>query len=249
MQPKRLPVIGISANIAKDADGMLPGYRRSYVNEDYIAAIIQNGGVPILLPVNEKEDVLKQQVSLLDGLILSGGSDISPLEYGEEPDVLLGEIIPERDYSDMKILQFAIEKKIPILGICRGLQLLNVYHGGTLYQDNRYHHQEVYKHWQGHGPDIATHHVSLEKDSILYHAYQKENICVNSFHHQSIKKLGDGLKKIAKSKDGIIEGIESTYYPFMVGTQWHPEMLFRKDEGANALFKLFLTEASKGGTL
>lgn len=243
MEPRKLPVIGITSNILKDSSGMFPGYSRAYVNEDYIISIVRNGGIPIILPLNGENSVLKEQMSLLDGLILSGGSDISPLKYGEEPYNLLGEIMPARDDFDMKLLDYAIQKGIPILGICRGMQIMNVYHGGTLYQDNSYHSKNVLKHWQGHGTDIPTHHVSLHKDSTLYKIYNKETICVNSFHHQSIKELGKGLKITARSKDGIIEGIESTYYPFMIGVQWHPEMLCCTEENSNRIFATFIKKS------
>ncbi|SEI65232.1 putative glutamine amidotransferase [Kandleria vitulina] len=245
MGKKKKPVIGIAGNVLKDSGGMFPGYRRSYVNEDYNMAVIQNGGVPFIIPVSQSDEVIEEQVSMIDGLIISGGSDISSLEYEEEPLPLLGDILPERDYFDRKLLDVAIKRQIPILGICRGIQFINVYHGGTLYQDHSYYGKDVIRHWQGHDPDVKTHHVHLEKESKLYDIYNNEDITVNSFHHQSVKDLGKGLKITGKSKDGIIEGVESIDYPFMVAVQWHPEMLFRTDEGSNRLFKIFIEKSSE----
>ena len=126
------PIIGISGSVIIDDSGIFPGYRRSYVNEDYVDSVIQNGGIPYIIPFNENEEVIKEQLLNVQGLILSGGHDVDPHNYKEEPEQKLGDIWPERDQFDMLLLKLAEENGVPVLGICRGAQIINVYHGGTL---------------------------------------------------------------------------------------------------------------------
>jgi putative glutamine amidotransferase len=229
----------------KDNQGMLPGLTRSYVNEPYITAVANNNGVPFIIPITSNEEAIKAQVSMLDGLILSGGDDLSPFLYGEEPEQLLEATAPERDTFDILVLKYAMECNIPILGICRGAQLINVYHGGSLYQDNSYREGKTLKHKQPNNPSLGTHHVSLDKNSKLYSIYQQDEICVNSFHHQSVKAVGKGLVVVGQSSDGVVEAVESIEYPFMIALQWHPEMMAGEDEGSNHLFKTFIEKAKE----
>ncbi len=227
-----------------DNGGMFPGYKRSYVNDDYILSVIKNGGIPLIIPFTEDLEVVKEQISNVDGLILSGGHDVDPAFYGEEPSQKLGEIFPERDIFDFELIKCAKEKNIPILGICRGYQIINVYHGGSLYQDLSYNKDCYVKHWQAHSPKLVTHSVELDKDSILYKLFNENEIRVNSFHHQIIKDVGKGFKVTATAKDGVIEAIESTEYKYLVGVQWHPEMLHSSVDKMNNIFKSLIEEAT-----
>ena len=227
-----------------DNGGMFPGYKRSYVNDDYILSVIKNGGIPLIIPFTEDLEVVKEQISNVDGLILSGGHDVDPAFYGEEPSQKLGEIFPERDRFDFELIKCAKEKNIPILGICRGYQIINVYHGGSLYQDLSYNKDCYVKHWQAHSPKLVTHSVKLDTDSILYKLFNENEIRVNSFHHQIIKDVGKGFKVTATAKDGVIEAIESTEYKYLVGVQWHPEMLHSSVYKMNNIFKSLIEEAT-----
>ena len=238
------PVIGISGSLIIDSSGSFAGYKRSYVNNDYILSVIKNGGIPFIIPFNENEEVIKEQIEMVDGLLLSGGQDVAPKNYGEEPTPKLGDIFPERDDFEYALLKAALEANKPILGICRGLQIINTYFNGSLYQDLSYIGTEVLKHNQVNSPSMVTHSVTIDKTSKLFDIFGEEKIMVNSFHHQAVKKLGDGLVKSAEAPDGIIEAIEKTDYPFLVAVQWHPEMLHITVEMMNKLFARFIKEAS-----
>ena len=126
------PIIGISGSVIIDNGGIFPGYRRSYVNEDYVDSVVQNGGVPYIIPFTEDDEVIREQLNYVQGLILSGGHDVDPRFYREEPLQKIGATWPERDHFDMRLLKLAEENGIPVLGICRGAQIINVAHGGKI---------------------------------------------------------------------------------------------------------------------
>ena len=238
------PVIGISGSLIIDDSGSFAGYKRSYVNNDYILSVIKNGGIPFIIPFNENEEVIKAQMEMIDGLLLSGGQDVAPRNYGEEPTPKLGDIFPERDDFEYGLLKAALEAKKPVLGICRGSQIINTYFNGSLYQDLSYIGVEVLKHNQVNSPSMVTHSVTVDKNSKLYEIFGEEKIMVNSFHHQAVKKVGEGLLKVASAPDGVIEAIEKPDYPFLVAVQWHPEMLQNSVDMMNKLFLRFIEEAS-----
>ena len=239
----RKPVIGISGSIIFDGSGNFAGYRRSYVNEDYVQSVIKNGGIPYIIPMNADDEVIKQQIENIDALILSGGQDVNPLLYNEQPHRGLGGILPERDYFDYKLIDFAKQKNIPILGICRGFQILNVYHGGTLYQDLSAYKESFIKHDQVNNPSVATHTVDIVKGTKLHAMFNEDVVMVNSFHHQIIKDVPKGFKVSAIASDKVIEAIEAEGDTFIVAVQWHPEMLHRTEEKMNLLFKTLIDHA------
>lgn len=237
--------IGISGSIIKDQSGLFAGYKRAYVNDDYIQSVINAGGTPVIIPVTTNLGVLEEIVSKLDGLILSGGHDVNPKLYGENPLRKLGEIFPERDSFDFALIELAKKRAIPILGICRGTQILNVFHGGSLYQDLEYRATDLpIGHSQKSGPTIQTHSIKVDKDSKLYSIIKEEEVYVNSFHHQVLKNIGKGLKVVAKAEDGVPEVIELTEYPWLIGVQFHPEMLHGVDNKMQDIFNAFV-EATK----
>lgn len=242
------PIIGISGSELIDQGGMFPGYRRSYVNEDYVDSVIKNGGVPFIIPFSEDDEVIKSQLDHVQALILSGGHDVDPNLYGEEPLPKLGEIWPARDHFDMLLLKTAEEKGIPVLGICRGFQIINVFHGGSLYQDISYRNQTTLKHDQGHTPSLPTHGVTVKRDSKLFEILGHQAIRVNSFHHLLAKTLGEGLIANAKASDDVVEGLESEN-GLVIGVQWHPEMLHNNRQVAyqNNLFKYIIEKAVNNG--
>ena len=198
----------------------------SVINNDYIKAVQKAGGIPILIPFSNNMENIKEYTDKIQGIIFTGGEDISPLVYNEDPLKEVECIIEERDRFELELFKEVYEKQIPILAICRGLQLINIALGGNLYQDINYQIPNSY----GHAPKNTLRHnlyhsVKIEKDSKLFDIFKTEDLKVNSFHHQSIKKLGNDLKITALSNDGIIEAIESTNEKFLVAVQWHPENL------------------------
>lgn len=237
-------IIGISSSIIVDNSGSFAGYKRAYVNKDYVDAVIRAGGVPLIIPFSTDKEVIISQAQLIDGLILSGGHDISPYNYGQEPSQKIGETFPERDTYEIILLEESKKRNIPILGICRGFQLINVAAGGTLYQDLSLIPGNILKHNQVSNPTLKTHKVEIKENSFISSIFGKETM-VNSFHHQIINKVANDFIVVAKASDGVVEAIEHKTYKFLVAVQWHPEMLAVNCEKARELFSKFVEEAKK----
>lgn len=232
--------IGISANTIVMGEANTINMPRSYVNEDYVISVEQAGGVPVILPVVKDIEVLKEQLEGLDGLILSGGSDIDPAFYGEEPLPQCGYINPAVDAYSIALVKEAVRKEIPVLGICKGNQVINVAFGGSLYQDIPTSCTNVFQHVQLAPRNSPTHFINTENHSFLNELFGKR-IRVNSFHHQSVKKVADGFFIGAKSDDGIVESIEKKDGSFVVGVQFHPEMMAsHQDPNMMKLFEAFV---------
>lgn len=238
------PIIGISGSLIIDNGGMFPGYKRAYVNDDYVQAVIKAGGIPFIIPFSEDKLVVEMSAQHIDGLILSGGHDVSPLNYNEEPDGKLGEVFPERDEFDFQLLAAAKKREIPVFGVCRGFQIINVAHGGTLYQDLSCREEKCIKHSQGHSPSLGTHSVKIEEDSRLA-SILGIDLRINSFHHQIIKEVAPSFKAVAHAADGVVEAIESNDGEPIFGTQWHPEMMAGTNSSMLDLFKYFIELAKK----
>ena len=241
---ERRPIIGISSSVIVDEAGSFAGYKRAYVNKDYVDAVIRAGGVPLIIPFSTDKEVIISQAQLIDGLILSGGHDINPYNYGQEPSQKIGETFPERDTYEMILLEESKKRNIPILGICRGFQLINVAAGGTLYQDLSLIPGNILKHNQVSNPTLKTHKVEIKENSFISSIFGKETM-VNSFHHQVINKVANDFIVVAKASDGVVEAIEHKTYKFLVAVQWHPEMLAVNCEKARVLFSKFVEEAKK----
>lgn len=241
---ERKPIIGISSSVIVDNSGSFAGYKRAYVNKDYVDAVIRAGGVPLIIPFSTDKEVIISQAQLIDGLILSGGHDISPYNYGQEPSQKIGETFPERDTYEIILLEESKKRNIPILGICRGFQLINVAAGGTLYQDLSLIPGNILKHNQVSNPTLKTHKVEIKENSFISSIFGKETM-VNSFHHQVINKVANDFIVVAKASDGVVEAIEHKTYKFLVAVQWHPEMLAVNCEKARELFSKFVEEAKK----
>ena len=239
------PIIGISTSVLVDEGGGFPGYERIYVNKDYVSSVISAGAVPLMIPMEDSEENLRQTLELVDGMIFSGGHDIAPIRYGEEPHQKLQDICPERDAFDFLLYRLAKEHSLPILGICRGFQLMNVSEGGKLYQDLSLKNTESLKHSQGHGPSIPTHTVKVEPGSKFYEILGKEEIRVNSFHHQAVKSTSENVAISGKALDNVVEAIELKNYPFGLGVQFHPEMLQAKEEDMKKIFAALVSAAKE----
>jgi putative glutamine amidotransferase len=234
------PVIGITGAYVKRNDHM----EGVYVHHDYHKSVACNGGIPIILPYITP-DVTLETLPLCDGIILSGGEDVDPKFYGQDPHPQLGQTLPERDLVEMAIVDYAIKHNIPILAICRGAQLLNVALGGTLIQDIPTQVKEPIQHSQTVERCRDTHSVKISEDSKLCKILGSNQIRVNSLHHQAIDTVAKNLRVVASSSDGIIEAVEyigsST---FTIGVQWHPESMTSTNSSMNNLFIQFLRSSS-----
>ena len=240
-EAQRKPMIGITGNYGELTCKLAEGYYKS---------VVRAGGVPVIIPPLSDTDAIINTLEHLDGLILSGGADYDPRYADEEPCPQLGTINEERDLPELFITQLAYNRQLPILGICRGIQTLAMALGGHVRQDIS--DIWAHNHSQEEDRNVATHSVTVEKDSLLFHIYaqaQQSSILhspfsilhVNSFHHQAVDETGPRFRVVAKSDDGIIEAMESTEYKSILGVQWHPECL---DDGL-PLFQWLVGEANQ----
>lgn len=233
------PIIGISCNVITDENGRFKDFWRAYVNEDYVLSVLKAGGIPVLLPIVDDKEVIKAQVENVDAIIITGGdADVNPELYGEKILKETSTPNPRRDWFDIELLKIIEELKKPTLCICRGHQIQNVFHGGTLYQDIGYVSDEPLDHDNLIAPDFLAHEIKINKESLLYDIIEKEDVSINSFHHQSVKEVGLSLKATAVSRDGVIEAIEykNPEY-FFLSIQWHPEMMASR--GSEDMLKIF----------
>ncbi len=229
--------------------GLLCGHEqgkrdRYYVNNTYVQAVTRAGGIPILIPYQPKEQVFRI-LEGLDGLVLPGGDDVDPGRYGENPIAQCGEIDPHWDELDLWAAGFALDRSIPILAICRGCQVLNVALGGTLVQDIPSQIRDSLKHAQQAPRWYATHDITVQSASLLGRIWEQAPQRVNSYHHQSIAKVGKGLRIVASAPDGVVEAVESTEHRFVLGLQWHPELMIDHYPSAGRIFEQFILAASE----
>ncbi|MCQ6562927.1 gamma-glutamyl-gamma-aminobutyrate hydrolase family protein [Paenibacillus mendelii] len=206
------------------------------------------GGLPIIVPLGGEMPEISQYANLIDGLLLTGGADIDPSYFGEEPHRGLGRITPERDRLEIRLTQECLRLGKPIFAICRGIQVLNVAAGGALYQDIE-RQCEGLQHRQQAPATYLAHTVQVTPGSLLHRIAGAEEFRVNTFHHQAVSRTADGFTTVATAKDGIIEAIESVSHPFVLGVQWHPETSAQVDEISRKLFEAFIQacKESKAG--
>ncbi|MGL4972059.1 MAG: gamma-glutamyl-gamma-aminobutyrate hydrolase family protein [Culicoidibacterales bacterium] len=234
------PLIGIVAN--SEHREFVPGidYEYSYLNSAYAQAIAAAGGIPVLLPASSKA-VIEAYSQQLAALVLAGGDDIAPHHYGQEPQVVSKCALASKDESDLAFVHAFQAQKKPILGICRGMQVLNVANGGTLWQDVSQFGVAVDSHLQVTKPLQASEIVTIQPNSHLGQFLPQEYL-VNSLHHQAIQELATGFEVVASSPDGLIEAIEHQRLP-IIAVQWHPELLAVAGEsGMQQLFTYFIQE-------
>ena len=227
------PLIGITERLNTEDTF----YLRRYYSEAVEAA----GGVPIHIPLIPNHEYLSALVERLDGLVLSGSnSDLDPALYGEEPHPNLGPVFPERDQTDLILLELAEAKAMPVLAICFGMQSLNVSRGGTLIQDIESQIPNPIKHEQGQVYSRPSHSVKLEADSLLAQLASGDSVRVNSSHHQAVASVGGNLRVIGSAPDGIVEAvIDLRPDRFVLGVQWHPEIAWQQDQLSQAIFGKF----------
>ncbi len=232
------PLIGIQVRKLADQNE----YR---LNHKYPEAIYAGGAIPIMLPLIPTRDYLEAVFAKLDGIIMSGCySDVDPKLYGEEPHPKLGPISEVRDQFDWLLLEYAHERKVPLMGICRGFQALNVFRGGKLIQDLPSQKPESMQHDQWNPEYPLVHEVRLSPQSVLNLTSQEHSRPVTSLHHQAVKEIGKGLVPIAWAPDGVVEAVQNenldAHYVF--GVQWHPERTWEVDEFSLAIFQNFVQE-------
>ena len=236
---KRRPIIGITGNYNTGKCTLLEGYYRS---------VLEAGGTPLIIPPFDDTDAMVSLLDRVDALILSGGGDINPLYLGEEPSRELGGINPARDWHELMLVRLAANRQIPILGICRGMQVMMASLGGQLYQDIYKEASATLKHSQDTDRHVCTHTVRLAQGSRLAQIFETITLPVNSFHHQAVKEAAPGFAVSALSPDGIIEAVESSQHKSMIGVQWHPEcMILGGDRSMMPLFEWIVSEARSFG--
>ncbi|MDY0358993.1 MAG: gamma-glutamyl-gamma-aminobutyrate hydrolase family protein [Bacteroidales bacterium] len=233
---EKAPLIGLSATYETGQNS---------VPNTYIISVRKAGGIPVILPVTDDPAIIARMAETIDALILTGGEDVDPLRwYGEEPVPAMGGIVPVRDFFDIHLARAAVERGIPVLGICRGEQVLNVAFGGTLYQDlpSQLKSATPVKHRQNAPRQYGTHTITVEEGSVLHgilkNVLEKDNTFrVNSYHHQAVKDVAPGFVVSAVARDGVVEAIEMKKNPHVLGVQFHPEGPV--SEGDDTLLPLF----------
>jgi putative glutamine amidotransferase len=236
---RRAPLIGVSTSITVGANP-----ERAYVNSAYLHAVQQAGGVPVALPPQLSSASMRQLAGDLQGLLLTGGGDMDPALFGETPHATLYDVAPSRDTLETSVLHVALDRGLPVLAVCRGLQVLNVALGGSLHQDVGTDPGTQLAHSQKEPRDQPTHKVKLTPGCRLAATLGADELEVNSMHHQAIKRLGRGLTAVAWAPDQIVEGAEiGDPSRFVLGVQWHPEELVGHSEPARRLFAALVAAA------
>ncbi|MBO7675184.1 MAG: gamma-glutamyl-gamma-aminobutyrate hydrolase family protein [Atopobiaceae bacterium] len=232
------PIIGLSPLYDTEKRGL-------WMRPGYLDVLYACGAIPLVLPFDSDKVDVEQVLSLCDGLILTGGADVDPRLYGEEPMEQCGEIQPFRDALEVRLLDIALYEDKPVLGICRGCQMLNIYNGGTLYQDLTTQIPGSLNHAMTPPYEMPCHRVTLEKGEPLHELLQVDELPVNSIHHQAIRRLAPTLIPLARSKDGVIEAVWMPGKRFVWGVQWHPEWIWNIDERQMRIVQCFVDACKK----
>lgn len=215
----------------KESYWMLPGYMKM---------LQAQGAVPLMLPLTSRAQELDYFLEICGGFLLTGGHDVSPSLYHARKEPWCGACCPDRDEMESYILKNAVERDKSVLGICRGIQFMNAFYGGTLYQDLEKEYKSTVDHHMKPPYDRAAHQVIIEKDSPLFKILGEQEIGVNSYHHQAVKELSPQFKAMAFSEDGLVEGIYMPSRRFVMGIQWHPEFSYETDGNSRKLVKAFV---------
>jgi putative glutamine amidotransferase len=242
MTDQRSPLIGITCmTIQTEQYSPRLGQSRSYVN-----ALLQAGAAPLLVPHIADKAVLRALYERLDGLLLPGGGDVDPVHYGESRHKNCNDPSAERDETELALARWAMDGGLPLLAVCRGIQVLNVALGGSLFQDIQAQIPGAERHdwYPNHPRDRLSHTVAISPETRLAHISGTTSLPVNSLHHQSVKDVAPGLVVTGLAPDEIIEAVEAQDHPFAIGVQWHPEELAGGDARAQRLFDAFV-EASR----
>ena len=230
---KKVPVIGVVPLIdyTKNSYWMLPGY---------FNGIRQAGAMPIMFPVIDNNADAEMLADMCDGFLFTGGQDVDPAVYGAEKTELCGECCPERDTMEKLLLDIAMKRDIPVLGICRGIQFINACLGGTLWQDIPTQFSDKLTHCQKPPYNKSVHDVMIDRNSPLYELLKKECIAVNSYHHQGVRELSPELQSMASAPDGLVEAVYAPDHKFLWAVQWHPEFSYESDKNSLLVFNAFV---------
>ena len=227
------PLIGIMPLVDEEKESywMIPGYMKG---------VEEAGGIPVILPLSDEDAIVEQLLNTIDGLLFTGGQDVSPSLYGAEKQSWCGESCPERDSMELKYFKKAYKQDKPVLGICRGIQFINAAMGGTLYQDLEKEFPSTITHHQKAPYSNPVHKVSVQQNTPLFACVQDIELNVNSLHHQAVNELAQGLIPMAISEDGLVEAVMAKDKTFIWALQWHPELMHRVDEVSRRIFRAFI---------
>lgn len=246
----RRPVIGVTTQTLHAIHGIPVGLPESWVmNQRYFRAVMSVGGVPWMIPlIHDDPATLREIYERLDGLLIPGGVDMDPQTYGEAPTPHLGTIDPARDATELQLTRWAAADGLPVLGLCRGAQVINVALGGSLYQDigTEVPGAEPHDYYPTKGFERThlAHGIDIVQGSRVCDAFCETTTAVNSMHHQSVKRVGEGLVVTAVAPDGVVEAVEGTRDgAFLVGVQWHPEVFEPGQPGVRNLLRDFVAAA------
>lgn len=238
------PVIGLTPSHEQEKNLL-------YLYPTYIHALRESGAACFVFPLGSAGEELAQLTAMCDGVLFTGGPDVHPFYFGEDAIPECGEIASLRDKTELELLPLAMEQQIPILGVCRGIQLINIALGGDIYQDLDRQFTPTgpsVAHRQLFDPKLPAHHVTVAEGSRLAAVTGQSRLEVNTLHHQAIRKLAPSLTACASSPDGLVEAVEMEGYPFLMAVQWHPEYLFDSQESAKRLFQAFVEACSASKT-
>lgn len=243
------PLIGLTpvSGVRPDWVEFVPGDPVNILYSTYYTAVEAAGGLSVSIPITADPSTATRSLERMDGLILTGGPDICPGFYGQESTPGIRDIDYNRDVVEIALVQKALAMGLPVLGICRGVQLINVALGGTLHQDVSRVFPEVLEHVQRAPKKVNTHQVHISENTKLISILDDPSVWVNSHHHQAVAEPAPELTVSARAKDGVIEAVENSDHPFFVGVQWHPEGAWRVDASAFKLFQSFVEAAAKYG--
>lgn len=234
------PLIGVTASHDTKANGVS-------LRSNYLEAIHAFGGIPVVLPLELTDEEMEQLADTLDGILFTGGPDIHPFHFGEETLAGCGDASPVRDTLELFFFSRMYQRRKPILGICRGAQLINIALGGTLYQDihSQLKDRPPLAHLQPFSYKTPCHRVEVVSETLLEQITRTLSIDVNSMHHQAIKEPAPGLTVCGRASDGIIEAVEMSDYSYLLGVQWHPEFLTDNCDHARSLFTSFIRSCER----
>ena len=244
------PLIGITCNFLSDISGMVqagiaaPGQSWHLLADDYIRSVRAADGVPVILPTDEIFDRALPLVQALDGIVLSGGPDVTPALYNERIGLRCGPLDPDRDRFELALARYALEKDLPLLGICLGIQIMNVALGGTLYQDLSSAGYELHTILTN-TRNVPPHGVAVVDGTPLKDVFGETSVAVNSFHHQGVRDIPAGLEPAARSEDNLTEALYVPGKRFALAVQWHPEMMYDSAQQAK-IFRAFVDVCRRG---
>jgi putative glutamine amidotransferase len=238
----RRPTIGITPDLGESrSDHPVPLYELKVA---YADAVMRSGGLPLVLPYSDDRAFIDAYLDRVSGVIVTGGAfDIPPEAYGEAAREGMGPMKRSRTDFETTLMQAALARNIPVLGVCGGMQLLNVVLGGTLFQDLRREVQNAKEHEQSHDRTQPQHPIDVKDGTVMGEVLGRGQVMVNSTHHQAVKRVGEKLVVSATSPDGVIEAIEAPSYAFAVGVQWHPELLIHTVPSHLGIYKALINKA------